>query len=129
MFWEAVAAQEDGATLVEHTTIFPALSVGLKSFVSWATQWPAEPEKIRSVYTSFASADAETVSGFLHDIALIEESEEVTLRVCLETRGGSIWRPTLYRCRDWGSGMASPVRSPRSLFTHGPRKTAPGRRR
>ena len=61
-----------------------------KNFAAWEAQWPAELKKIRVVYAYFSAVDAAIAGEFMYDIVLNEYKGEVTLVVCIKTRGGCL---------------------------------------
>ena len=68
-------AEEDGAVLVVPTPVSPAAYADPNLFATWESQGPAESDKIRAVYASFAAVDEEKIGELLSEITESKEGE------------------------------------------------------
>ena len=60
-FREAATTEENGAVLVAPAPLSSAAPVSPTTFVAWTARGPADSDRIRVVYASFASAEEGTI--------------------------------------------------------------------
>ena len=87
---------------------------------------PADYERIRSLYASFASAKEDTVRAFLREVAFSENGFNVTLGLCPKTQGGRLV-PHIIPLHSLGIGPLFEEDASKDLYTIGPQTPFQGR--